>query len=384
MSLYIDLSEFLEHPVTTGIQRIAGEMCRYLPPNAAIPVRVHAGKLVAFSPTLIEAIGKHFRDASGAGAAHIRQLGAREKGSPISLSANDIVLVPEVFDNAERLAFFRGMPEQEWGRVKFIVYDLLPVTHPQYFVPEGVLSVNGYYRLIRRARACGFISEDTRDAYYLRLRRTAARDGTILRLGCDSLGDRTHHPGLNRPLVFSVLGTIEPRKNHELILEAFEPLLGRIQGLALELVGKIGWVDPDFARRIEKLAADRNSGLVFHPTPADGAIRKCIERSRATIYVSAAEGYGLPPVESLWVGTPVIASAMVPSVKGIGSGGVHVVDPLTAENLRNAVLAFIDDIYANQMTKATAQLNLPTWHSFTEDVLRWCEQDFADGDASLV
>lgn len=375
MSLYIDLSEFLEHPVTTGIQRIAGEMCRYLPPQAAIPVRVHEGGLVAFPPALIQTIGRHFRDASPAGAAHIRRVGAGGNGSPVELSPDDVVLVPEVFDNAERLAFFRAMREEEWSRVRFIVYDLLPITHPEYFMAEGVLSIYGYYQLIRRASACGFISEDTRDVYYKRLKRTSARGGPVLRLGCDSLGERPTRPQLNRRLTFSVLGTIEPRKNHALILQAFEPLLGRIDGLTLEFIGKMGWVDSEFARKVEALAADTRSGLRFYPAPADGAIRNHIERTRATIYVSAAEGYGLPPMESLWVGTPVIASAQVPSVKDIGRGGVHIIDPLTSENLRKAVIALLDDAYANTLTEQTLQLDLPTWRSFTEEVLRWCECD---------
>ena len=122
------------------------------------------------------------------------------------------------------------------------------------------------------------------------------------------------------------------------------------------------------------LAADKNSGFRFFSAPGDGAVRKCIEESRATVYVSAAEGYGLPPVESLWIGTPVIASNMVPSLKTLGLTGIHIVEPLNVTNLRRAILAFLNDDYANQKTEETMQLNMPTWQSFTEAVLRWCAQ----------
>ncbi len=375
MSLYIDLSEFLGNPITTGIQRIAGELCRYLPSDAAVGVRVHANRYVALPSSLIETIGMYFRNPTQSGAAEIRQLGTAEGGLPVTVSAEDTVLVPEVFDNAQRLALLRDMPEEQWQRVRFIVYDLLPVTHPEYFDQDGVLSMCGYYQLIRGAAHCGFISEDTREAYFRRLKRTNARDGVVLPLGCDSLGPRAERPVLNRPLTFSVLGTIEPRKNHELILQAFEPLLGQIDGLTLEFIGKMGWVDSEFAHKVRALAADKNSGLRFHSAPGDGAIRNYVERSRATIYVSTAEGYGLPPVESLWVGTPVIASTAIPSLKRLGSVGIEYVEPLTADNLRRAVLSFMSDEYANRKTEETALLNLPTWQSFTQEVLRWCTED---------
>jgi glycosyltransferase involved in cell wall biosynthesis len=372
VSLYIDLSEFLDNPITTGIQRIVGEMCRHLPPQTAIPVRLQSGRYVALCPALISAIGRFFDETSEAADTEIRRLGTPSGGADISISSRDTLLVPEVFWNAERVAFFRQMPREEWRRVRFIVYDLLPLTHPEYFHPDAVLSLYAYYQLIREADQCGFISEDTRNAYYGRLRRTYTRGGVVLPLGCDAFGARVNRPALNRPSTFTVLGTIEPRKNHALIVEAFEPLLRETDRLNLVFVGKMGWVDSEFARKMQALASRRNSGFQFRTAPGDCAIRSYVGQSRATIYVSSAEGYGLPPVESLWLGTPVIASKTIPSLKDIGCGGVHYVEPLTAANLAQAVQAFLNDDYANQKTEEAARLSLPTWKSFTEAVLHWC------------
>ena len=55
--------------------------------------------------------------------------------------------------------------------------------------------------------------------------------------------------------------------------------------------------------------------------------------SWATIYISEAEGFGLPPVESLWLGTPVVASAAIPSLEAIGPAGVHIVEPVNTIEL---------------------------------------------------
>jgi glycosyltransferase involved in cell wall biosynthesis len=374
MSFYIDLTEFLANPMTTGIQRIAAQICKHLPPNTAIPIRVHEDRYIALSPKLIDLIGEYFTNSTEAQAAEIRQLAAVKSSAAIKPSREDSILVPEVFMESQRHRFFRQMPEADFERCRFIVYDLLPATHPEYFPPEMPLAMSPYYQIVRKADRCGFISAYTRDVYYQRLKRTEARGGVVLPLGSDAHGARTVQPTLNRPLTFSVLGTIEPRKNHELVFNAFEPLLRQIKGLSLWFIGRMGWVTSEFAQRVQSLASDPNSGFRFLSAPGDGTIRSYIEQSRATIYVSAAEGYGLPPVESLSVGTPVIASNMIPSLQSLGSAGIYYVDPLTEANLRRAVLAFVDNEYANRKTAETTNLNLPTWHSFTQEVLRWCQQ----------
>lgn len=374
MKLYLDLTEFLRNPIKSGIQRIVGEICRNLPPNAMIPVRFHEARYVALPPELPEAIGRHFGDCTQSTLAEIRRLSGAGSGS-IELSGDDRVLIPEVFLDSQRVAFFCSMPERDWKRCRFIVYDLLPYTHPECFFTEMNDALPGYFHLVRRAEHCGFISEYTRDVYYRRLKRMDVDGGVVLPLGSDSLGPRATVPALNPRLTFTVVGTIEPRKNHALILAAFEPLLGKADGLRLSFIGSMGWVEPEFAKKIHALASDKKSGFQFHPAPDDNAIRSHIEQSRATIYVSGAEGYGLPPVESLWCGTPVIASTTIPSLERIGSAGVHRVEPLNAATLRQAVLAFVDTAYANRKAEETMELNLPTWKSFTEEVLTWCSRE---------
>ncbi len=373
MSLYIDLSEFLMNPITTGIQRIVGEMCRYLPNGIATPVRFRSDGYIGLSPSLIEVIGEYFRKGSALGREQIERLANFENGFKVNLSPGDVVLVPEVFGDYEQLAFFDSLPEEKLQRWRFIVFDLLPLTNPEYFDHGVGAFFFRYARIVRRSETCGFISEYSRDVYQRRLKRAGSYGGVVLRLGCDSLGDRATPLTLDRSLQFTVVGTIEPRKNHQLILEAFEPLLREIEGLKLAFLGKVGWVNPEFAQKIHALASDPDSGFCFYPTPDDGAIRAHIERSRATIYVSSAEGYGLPPVESLWLGTPVIASRTVPSLEHL-SAGIRYVEPLDVVNLRRAIVDFLDEDYARKKIEETTALNLPTWRSFTKEVLEWCGQ----------
>ena len=228
MSLYIDLTEMLANPIRTGIQRVTGEMCRCLPPDSVIPVRLHGERMLALPPALIQAVGAYFRGAGDAGAEKIRRLGDPTDAVEIRLSTGDIVLVPELFFAKQRLAFFRRMAEREFQHYRFIVYDLIPITHPEYFIPfMDFESIFGYFQIIRKASDCAFISESSQEVYHRRLKRTHTLKGVVLPLGSDSMGSRVTHPKLNRPPEFCVLGTIESRKNPRLILEAFEPLLRR-------------------------------------------------------------------------------------------------------------------------------------------------------------
>ena len=75
MSFYIDLTEFLVNPITTGIQRIVGEMCIYSPPNTMVPVRLYEGRYVALPAALVEAIGRLFSKGSQSGVEEINELG---------------------------------------------------------------------------------------------------------------------------------------------------------------------------------------------------------------------------------------------------------------------------------------------------------------------
>ena len=373
MSLYIELTEFLKNPITTGIQRVEGELCKFLPQGAATPVVLGKDGYYKLPPELMQAIGSHFGDPSDDSVKAIRRIAAIRDTRPIEITSSDTVLVPEVIIEQRRLTFLDSLSDQELERHRFIIHDLLPITHPELFTTDWLIEICAYYRILRRAPHCAFVSEATREVYYGRLKRTRQRGGMVFSPGSDGLGSRHRKSESEKiPLNFTVLGTIEPRKNHRFILDAFEPLLRAVRGLTLSFVGNMGWVDADFAERVLKMAADKNSGLRFVSGPDDGTVRSELENARATVYLSLAEGYGIPPMESLWLGTPVIASRSVPSLQRHGDEGIHYVDPLKPELLRRAVLDFLNDDYAARKTSEAANSELPTWEGFAHEVLDWC------------
>src|SRR6185503_19109252 len=107
-------------------------------------------------------------------------------------------------------------------------------------------------------------------------------------------------------------GTIEPRKNLTTLLKAFEEVL-RTTELRPQLViaGKLGWKQNDVLHGLEKSMFSDRMKLVGYVSDAD--LCALYSSCSAFIYPSIYEGFGLPPLEAMACGAPVIASA-VPSV----------------------------------------------------------------------
>lgn len=106
---------------------------------------------------------------------------------------------------------------------------------------------------------------------------------------------------------FLSVGTIEPRKGHDVTLAAFEKLWEEGVDVCLTLVGRIGWGVDSF---VEKLQSHPELGkrLHWHPKVDDTELKQIYSRNSALIAASYGEGFGLPIIEAAHHGLPVIAS----------------------------------------------------------------------------
>src|SRR5579864_2125586 len=93
----------------------------------------------------------------------------------------------------------------------------------------------------------------------------------------------------------------------------------------------------------------------------DPALRQCMIESRATIYASEHEGFGLPPVESLSLGIPTIVSARLPAVAELPELGQVRLAAVTPQSIAEAVRLLCDDELAARKTAEIAELRLPGW-----------------------
>lgn len=231
-----------------------------------------------------------------------------------------------------------------------MLHDLLPLDRPEWFRPglQPLFSAH-FQALVQRAERLFVPSMVVRERLVERLR------GIRPELPVDLLphGGDFHtvreipddHPQLRSlpapsspasPL-YLVLGTLEPRKNHERVLDAFDRLWA--QGFAgrLLFVGQVGWQVDELLQRIE--CHPRLGSQLFHASRlSDPALYWLLGKVAGLIYLSRDEGFGLPVLEAAMRGCPVIASD-IPVLREVGGSWARYVGPDDTQGLVQAVSA---------------------------------------------
>jgi glycosyltransferase involved in cell wall biosynthesis len=111
---------------------------------------------------------------------------------------------------------------------------------------------------------------------------------------------------LNCRLIFLMVGTLEPRKGHHQVLEAFEQLWQRGLDVNLVIVGKQGWLVEQLVKKIS-LHPELGRRLLWLDGISDEYLEKVYAASTCLIAASEGEGFGLPLIEAAQHGLPVIA-----------------------------------------------------------------------------
>jgi len=204
--------------------------------------------------------------------------------------------------------------------VGLVVHDIIPLTHP-YFFPSAITErFNDWF-----GQAVGHVdffigvSETVQkevQAYLEQNYPYCQAHGRVgfFHLGCtlDSISkNKSVGNGpkelFKRNNVFIAVGTIEPRKNHKYLLDAFDLVWQECPGASLCIIGKIGWLSDHIVNRIKKHPLFKKNLFMFNDA-SDTELNYCYRHSRALIFSSFAEGFGLPIVEALGYGLPVFAS----------------------------------------------------------------------------
>lgn len=109
--------------------------------------------------------------------------------------------------------------------------------------------------------------------------------------------------------VYLMVGTLEPRKNYGFVLDAFERMWEKGMGLTLLIIGRIGWKCEELLGRLKNSPYRGEKLFVYHDIN-DEELLFCYQNASALILASYAEGFGLPMIEAMRLGLPVLASDM--------------------------------------------------------------------------
>lgn len=223
------------------------------------------------------------------------------------------------------------------------VHDLIPITHPEY-VRRGQASI--HRRRMDTVAALADVvlvnSAATRAAFL----RYVEGKPNVPEVHVVHLGIARNQPGgVTEDSVdatvpyFVMLATIEPRKNHLLLLNLWRNLVAECTAPPrLIIVGRPGWENEmvlDMLERCEAIA-----GVVEHRHDlSDEALGPLLRGARALLLPSFAEGFGLPVAEALVAGTPVICSDL-PALREVGGDVPEYLDPMDGPAWRKAILDY--------------------------------------------
>jgi alpha-1,3-rhamnosyl/mannosyltransferase len=220
------------------------------------------------------------------------------------------------------------------------VHDLVPFVHREWARTSSARIEQATIRpALRRAKALACDSDATRRDL-MRLFPSATAKARTIPLAADPAFaepvTQSGHPSLDRPYVLAV-GTLEPRKNLERLVAAWlavDPALRRDRLLAL--VGPLGW---DAAPILQ---AAREAGARLLGRVSEEELRALYAGCAAFVYPSLYEGFGLPVLEAMAAGAPVITSR-VSSLPEVAGDAALLVDPLDVADITGALSRVLAD-----------------------------------------
>jgi alpha-1,2-rhamnosyltransferase len=241
------------------------------------------------------------------------------------------------------------------ARVWTVVHDLIPIDHPD-LAPEGLpLLLDAWLMrtiplsdgLLAISRA---VADDLRAYVQTRLahRPSSLRIASFpLGAGFDPAPAAADHLARVSDVfrrypdrVYLVVGTIEPRKDCARILAAFERLWAEGSDAALMFFGRAGWRSDDLIDRL-RAHPERGGRLFWFEGGSDAELDFAYRHAAALLFASRHEGFGLPLVEAMCRGLPVLASD-IPVFREIGGDYPEFFAPGDETAIYQAVVGFAD------------------------------------------
>jgi glycosyltransferase involved in cell wall biosynthesis len=268
------------------------------------------------------------------------------------------------------------------------LYDVMVWDHPEWFTAKNV---------VRQRMALPFAAQRATRiltcSSYSRDRILAALDVNPERVMVAPLGvDEQFTPGpsadwslarlgVTPPFILTV-GTLQPRKNLETALSAFERLVAAGANHSLVVAGAQGWSNSEFLRRCRRSKAA--SRIAFTGRVTESELVNLYRGAECLVFPSRYEGFGLPAVEAMACGTPVICSGSTSLPEIVGDAGI-LVDPNDLEAFEAALTRVLsssrlrDELSAKGLARArnyswdrTARVTLSAYAATSAEGARAC------------
>ncbi|KAB2693671.1 glycosyltransferase family 4 protein [Ochrobactrum sp. Kaboul] len=255
----------------------------------------------------------------------------------------------------------------------FLVHDLIPLTHPEYVrIGDADKHQTRMRTVLESARAVICNSQDTQTQLenFAKTHQLSVPQSIVSPLGIEEEFGSIDTPPYNGTPFFIAVGTIEPRKNHLVLLHAWRTLVEKLGSKApkLVIIGRRGWENENVIDIIERSRTLSQHVIECNRLP-DLYVRRLMRQARAVLFPSFAEGFGLPLFEALALKVPVICSNL--SVfRDIANDTPCYLDPIDGIGWANV----IEEYAGPKSVKRLAQLKrldnfqVPRWSEHFTDV----------------
>jgi glycosyltransferase involved in cell wall biosynthesis len=250
--------------------------------------------------------------------------------------------------------------------INLILFDLLPVLHPECYPPEArtlhiqylefITEKVDVLHAISHTVVSDFLSWRSSNLPGCRLPKRI----DVIPLGplsdLSSQGASSVPPWNVGDPVFLMVGTLEPRKRHNFVLDVFDNLW--IQGYQVRLciLGKQGWMAEQLIERI-KNHKELNNRLIYLDKCDDDTLINCYKSAACLLAASINEGFGLPLLEAASYGLPIIASD-IPVFREIFKDHISYFSAYRPESLANEISNFLEK---GIQSKSQNCIPVPTW-----------------------
>ena len=373
------IARYWSGAMPTGIDRVADAYRTHFAARAQAVIQVRgrarvmsrsqSERLFALLDTPSGALRQRFASLAS-GFASLMDGEARGVGTPAGALYLNVTHTD--FDLDRHIAWVRS----ENLRPVYLLHDLIPIEHPQFTTPQKVSRHDGRVRRALEA-ASGIIANSRATAGAITA--FARSEGLALPpilgapLGSPHLPKRSSQAATERPS-FVCVSTIEQRKNHMLLLDVWQRLIARYGENAprLVLIGRWG-IGSQAVRQRYLSDPHLRRFVTIHTGCTDAEVVQHLSAARALLAPSRAEGFGLPVVEALSLGIPVIASDL-PVFREVGGSVPTFLAPDAPEDWLRMIKAFMTDgAERSRQMAALAAWSAPDWRDHFGLVEDWLE-----------
>jgi len=313
--LLADVSVISQSDAGTGIQRVVRELLRELIANPPLGYEVRP---------VYATRGHGFRYADQYCFNLMGNGYSIGSSGPAQAQAGDVFLGMDLAAHTlPRCHVQLGRWKASGVRFFFIVYDLLPVLHPEWFFTKLVRSYRDWIRTVAifaDGAVCisRSVSEELKNWLFVNYGKSTSQSISVTWFhpssGISSVIPKLNEKnGLNDLLTrlaerttILMVGTIEPRKGYAQALSAFEKLWQDGRDVNLVIVGKAGWKVEELTTKIRN-HVERGKRLLWLEDATDGTLSALYDAADGLLMASVGEGFGLPIIEAAQYSKPILA-----------------------------------------------------------------------------